>query len=369
MNTAPRRRSLPLAHGRVSALVGAVVSGVVLGACTAAPAVSSSSPDVAASSPARIAATSMPVASAVPSASPVTTADGPPQGDDTAAGLDGAMVMAVSATPDGMVAVGSSDGSAAAWTSADGAAWEPLSIGDAAAAVPTLRAVALAGDTGVVFGGSDDDPSRQWTTTGDGRGWATGSANGIDGRVNAVAGDVDGANGAARWVAVGDAIDAETGTAAAGAVWTSDDRQRWERSAELTMNEGTLSDVAVDGQTVVVVGFDVEGGRVWTSTSGDLDLRPVDTDVFAVASIEGVVATSDGFVALGRGLGDLRPVVWTSADGRRWTRDGTITDVFGPDRQINDLARVDGRLVAVGSAPDGGVVWTSDDGRSWAVGG
>lgn len=333
-------------------VVAMACCGALLAACASAPAAAPGSPSPATTAP-PVAHASSPAA-----ASAATTRDNHSPAV-ALTGLDGAVLQGVTASPDGMLAVGSAGGAVAAWRSADGAAWQNVHVADTADG-RAMRAVALVGDTGVAFGGSDDGPSRQWTVSEAGQVWrADGPARGIDGRVNAVAGD------GGRWVAVGDMVDAESGTAAAGAVWASDDGAQWTQLAEVPVREGTFSDVAVRDDTVVAVGFDVAGGVVWTSIDGEGET--VDDDTFDAASIEGVAATPDGFVALGRGLADLRPVVWTSTDGRRWERDGPQTDVFAPDRQINEVATVGNRLVAVGSAPEGGSVWTSDDGVAWTA--
>lgn len=271
-------------------------------------------------------------------------------------GLEGASLNGVAASEDGMVAVGS-DGGAAAWRSSDGSTWQSVEVaGDDADA---LHAVAFESG-GVAFGAVDPEPSQTWAASAGSRSWEPAESSGIDGRVNAVAVAAD------RWVATGDLVDAETGTATAGAVWTSDDGDRWESLAELPLNEGTASDVVVDGDTVVVVGFDLDGGKVWTSTGGG-DLQAVEDGEFGAATIQGVAHIDAGYVALGRTLGDMRPVVWTSQDGAAWSREDLSSDAFAPDLQINDLATVDGSLVAVGAAPEGGAVWTSDDGASWTL--
>jgi hypothetical protein len=305
---------------------------------------------------------------AAPSSDTRSTANASPMADVRASsetsvggttGLDGAVLHGVAVAGDHLVAVGS-DGQAAAWTSNDGVAWHSVEVADASD-VDALHAVALAGEgEGVAFGATDLDPSRMWSPAVGTSPWAPVEAGGIDGRVNAVAMD------AGRWVAVGDLVDHETGMATAGAAWTSDDGRRWERLAELPLNEGTISDVVITGETAVVAGFDVDGGRMWTSRDGG-DLESVDDGEFDAASIEGIARGNAGYVALGRTLADLRPVVWTSEDGVSWTRTAVSGDTFPPDLQINDLAAFDGALVAVGAAPDGGVLWTSRDGRSWTV--
>lgn len=274
-------------------------------------------------------------------------------------GLDGAIVHGVAPFKGGVVAVGSLDGEPAAWTSDDGGAWEPAQV-QSGGEVQSLRAVAFA-EAGVAFGGDDAAVSPLWTSA-DGSAWQhAGADNGIKGRVNAV--DVDGD----RWVAAGDIVDDESGEVYKGAVWTSHDGRSWEKAADVALGEGTVSDVAVAGDTTVVGGFDVTGGKIWTA-HGSADFAPADSQEFAAATIQGVAATGDGFVAVGRGLGDQQMVAWTSADGVTWTREEIAPETFAPDEEINELATVGERIFAVGATPQGGAVWTSQDGLSWSAG-
>jgi hypothetical protein len=113
-----------------------------------------------------------------------------------------------------------SDGSgAAAWTSTDGRAWEPVEVRDAAAA-QSLEAVAFAGRC-VAFGGDELGTSPAWTSD-DGTAWRpVDDTTGVEGRVRAVVAD------GGRWTAVGDVVDDETGEAYGGVVWTSDDGRIW----------------------------------------------------------------------------------------------------------------------------------------------
>jgi hypothetical protein len=135
----------------------------------------------------------------------------------------------------------------------------------------------------------------------------------------------------------------------------------------MAMNEGTVSDVAVAAGRVVVVGFDVRGARMWTVGDGGAT-TPAEGEGFAGATVDGVAAAGDGFVALGRDVADLRPVAWTSVDGLTWTRHQVDTDVFAPDEQVHDLTAAAGGVVAVGGSPGGGAVWSSADGVSWTRG-
>lgn len=263
-------------------------------------------------------------------------------------------LFGVAASADRVVAVGSGDaGGGAAWTWA-GDGWRSADVRRARRAA-RLDAVAIAGATGVAFGGDGSGPSRMWTAR-DG-GWRAADAEeaGIDGRVNAVtvAGN--------RWIAVGDRVDPEGGESYEGMVWVSDDGEAFQPVATaLELDEGTLSDVAAADGTIVVTGFDVRGGRVWASDD-DLRLSPAE-GAFAAATVEGVAATDDGFVALGRGLGDQRPRTWISSDGRAWERiddgDGDLT----PDDEIRDVTTVDGVAVAITGGPAAGSVYRFRDG-------
>jgi hypothetical protein len=322
----------------------AVVFSAVLAGCgAAATSTDTQSPDPAAPSGAN--------------ASQGATASGEATMTHPTTGLQGAILHGAAASNDGMVAVGSS-GMAAAWTSTDGVAWHPMEVTQAER-VRALHAVALDGD-GVAFGAADPEPSRSWSPSDGSEPWAPVESTGIDGRVNAVAISGD------SWIAAGDLVDAETGTATAGAVWISDDGQHWERSTELPLREGTISDIAVAGDMVVVGGFDVDGGKVWASTDGG-QLERVDDGQFSATTVEGITHTDAGYLALGRTLGDLRPVAFMSPDGVAWSREDLPTDAFPPDLQINDLTTFHGDPVAVGAGPDGGVVWTSTDGVSWTL--
>lgn len=133
----------------------------------------------------------------------------------------------------------------------------------------------------------------------------------------------------------------------------------------MTGAELTVSDVTVGGAGTMVVGFDAAGGAVWLDPASSSE--PI-TDGFGAATVQGVAATAERLVALGRGIVDLQPVAWTSSDGSGWERMELDDDVFGPDDQIHDLTAVDDRLIAVGASPTGGAVWTSADGQIWSRG-
>jgi hypothetical protein len=343
--------------------VAALAVALLLAACGEAAPVAGADPG---SEPAPAPAPTTTTESA-PAAGGATTAAPTPDASDAGAagaagaaelsiaGLDGAALQGITQGAQGSLVVVGSDGSAAAaWSQSDGA-WQRGDVEDAED-VDRLRTVASGAGGLVAFGGGDDQPSTGWTSD-DGTVWTPFAAEGIDVRVNAVTAD------GAGWVAVGDRIAPEGGGSAAGVVLRSDDGVTWTVVTDrLRAGDGTVSDVAVGDGVVVAVGFDTAGGRIWRDPASQR--RPIGGDV-AGTSIQGVAATGDGFVALGRNLGDLRAVAWTSQDGETWERHDLEGDAFEPTDEVNDLTATDDGLVAAGSSPDGGVLWTSDDGLSW----
>lgn len=339
----PRARSQRLAV----ALCGAVL----LAACGAVPSSAPTRAEVSVGS-------SSPVETV-----PAATAQASGRGATVApkSGLVGAMLHGVTSRDEGLIAVGSADGSAAAWSSADGRTWQQ-------ADVPTndgparFRAIAAADTELLAFAGSDDQLSTVWTST-DATSWTPVDAVGIEGRINGVTFH-DG-----QWFAVGDLTGgdrpAEGGEAISGVIYVSSDGRSWRvLSDELTGSEATVSDIAANDGLVVVAGFDTAGGVVWLDPAGRFERI---ADGFSAATIQTVAVTSDGYVALGRGIADPRPFVWTSTGGRRWQRTELDSDAFAQGDEIHDLTTTAaGLLVAVGASEEGGVVWTSTDGLTWA---
>jgi hypothetical protein len=266
----------------------------------------------------------------------------------------GATALTGVAAHDGaLVAAGADDDGAAIWTRDDGDGWRRDEI-RTARRVPRIDAVAVHGGRGVAFGGDGGPTSHVWVGDG-GSTWrpVPGDATGIDGRVNAVTAD------GAGWIAGGDAVAPEGGESYQGVVWSSRDGRTYRPLATgLDLAEGTVTDVAVGDGTVVVVGFDVTGGRVWTSDGGAFSPA---AGTFGAMTMHGVTHTSDGFVIVGRGVGDLAPRAWRSVDGREWELlDIDDTGVTSSD-ELHDATTVENTVVVVGGSPTGGVVWTLDE--------
>lgn len=270
---------------------------------------------------------------------------------------DGATLRGVGTDGGALVVAGADADGAALWTHDGAAGWRRGTLRRADAA-PRIDAVAIDGDRGVAFGGDGTAaPSHLWVR-GTGSAWrmVADDRSGITGRVNAVAVD-DG-----RWLAAGDRVAAEGAEAYEGVVWASHDGSTFTPVATgLELAEGTVRDIAVGDETVVVVGFDVAGGHVWTAR-GDDRLEPA-TGPFGASTLDGVASTADGFVIVGRAMGDLQPRVWTSVDGRDWQTvevDGAGVD---PRDEIHDVTAFGGTVLAVGASPTGAVVWTFDGDR------
>ncbi len=123
--------------------------------------------------------------------------------------------------------------------------------------------------------------------------------------------------------------------------------------------------------------------NVWTSADGLHWTREPASSALANAGMNGVVRGGPGYVAVGGApnvaalkSGLVHAVVWTSADGRTWTRikDGPI---FHPPAELDPELQVsasaiafDGsHFVAVGEAASqdltSALAWWSADGRTW----
>ena len=140
-----------------------------------------------------------------------------------------------------------------------------------------------------------------------------------------------------------------------------------------------ISSVAVGGPGLVAVGWDTEtrAAAVWTSSDGLTWSRvPHDEATFGGDGSQwmfDVTTGGPGFVAVGASsrLLSRRAVVWTSSDGLSWSRVEASAELEGKDDYAEMRAVTSGGsgLVAVGMVgaaedPDA-AVWTSPDGRSW----
>lgn len=243
---------------------------------------------------------------------------------------------AVTATESGFVAVGEANGRAAAWTSVDGETWRRAPAGQAAFNSDAQRQVitdVAASSQGLVAVGFEQDRR--------------------------------GRSRAGVW------------TSSDGMRW----RRAADQPALAGADFQAMSAITAGGPGFVAVGWSEYDPRtheanaaVWTSPDGRVWVRvPHDEDVFGVQgpdSMRDVVAGNRGLIAVGND--GPRVVVWTSADGRRWTRLPYEKGLFGGEQHIWALAVADSGIMGVGydSSIEGedeyAVVWTSADGSRWS---
>ncbi|MEI7744219.1 MAG: hypothetical protein WCK58_10800 [Chloroflexota bacterium] len=163
------------------------------------------------------------------------------------------------------------------------------------------------------------------------------------------------------------------------AIRLSRDLRTWtERPAKGASSAGT--DVCIAGTAsayVIAYGpvFRSADGRTWTRGSAAVQ---------AAGKVTADCVTSDGTSFIAWTMRRARDGIWTSADGRRWTKvhlpgaRAVIIDAVAPGAgggfavagragaTTGGLDAATGDLPAFGSLPGRQAVWTSTDGRTWA---
>lgn len=146
-------------------------------------------------------------------------------------------------------------------------------------------------------------------------------------------------------------------------------------------DEQVMRSVTEGGPGFVAVGWDGVGGdrdaAIWTSANGRSWTRvPHDEETFGGADaqlIASITRGGPGLVAVGLdgSGGDFDAAVWVSEDGLAWERvPHDERSLGGVNFQaMQSVASSDSRLVAAGADTAGGTfdaaVWYSDDGRVW----
>lgn len=140
-----------------------------------------------------------------------------------------------------------------------------------------------------------------------------------------------------------------------------------------------LNAVAAADSTVVAIGGEYDNvayrAQFLVSTDEGRSFRPAAVRAADGAEPPGaevpahLVGTAHGWVALGTRFGGS--VLWTSPDGRTWTRQPNVP-AFGPKDRVNRVAGTRSGFVAVGANSARGdftdatpVVWLSPNGRNW----
>lgn len=189
-------------------------------------------------------------------------------------------------------------------------------------------------------------------------------------------------SGGPGFIAVG--VDS-SGPDADAAVWVSSDGETWSRVDSPALggpHAQGLEDVAIGPLGIVAVGWDSSAGDIdaaaWFSTDG-ITWEQVGGSGFVLEEHQearAVLATDQGFVAAGFGVvgREADAAVWTSPDGRVWTRvDDPALGGVGTQR-ISSLVAGPHGLVAGGTnflPSEFGLynldarVWVSLDGSSW----
>jgi hypothetical protein len=273
----------------------------------------------------------------------------------------------------GFIAVGdvTPPASAIGLWSPDGASWAPLqgftsTNGSAAVAVTEL------GDR-IVIVGHDPTGAAAWSF--DGHSWTPAPAQASLQVPYAAGGMTSVVPFDGGFVAAG-YRDNPAAARALAAVWRSADGLRWTLDAQPASNPmagARILGLVANGDTLVAVGTagDLIKGPAaawrWTKASGWTKV-PVEG-----GAMEAVVATPDGFVAVGVNPSDDGAMAWTSSDGGAWQAvpDQPAFHFYELAVRLQALTLAGGTLVAGGWRSDPGkgssVTVTSTDGRTWAA--
>jgi hypothetical protein len=277
----------------------------------------------------------------------------------------GSLAAAVASGASGIVAVGSAGADAAAWFSNDAVHWQRAPEQPTLHAPPQIRMTSVvatprgfiaAGYVGSLAGAVQP---AFWQSA-DGLGWERASAGDrSDARVAALA-VVQGGPHEGRIVAVGATGDAQHATGPAA--WFSDDGASWRAADVPGSGPATMNGVAAgpaaglvavgnDGDSLSGLSWSSPDGETWSSPATDPSMDNGGSRI----QVEAIVWAGAQFVAGGhRNFGTQRGtvVIWTSPDGRAWTR-APESVALGEGKLFGLAARSD-RVIAVGSvgAPD-----------------
>jgi hypothetical protein len=279
--------------------------------------------------------------------------------------------LAIAARPTGAAIVGRIGNDAAAWSSTDGATWQPAAGGGAFVESPETRmTTVVATARGFVAGGwagitNQPGSARFWTSR-DGRTWdrVADEPAFVDGRVASIVAAADGL------VAVG--TTGPVGHATGSVVWHSTDGSSWTRAAgSPALAAGAMASVTTGGPGLVAVGANLDSTKamVWLSVDGETWQLAPDQETLRYHGLRitmaDVTSGADGtLVAVGHFLFGQQfgqGTTWTSRDGMKWTRAEDLA-AFGQGEPGAVIA--DGQIyVAVGTvgAPDNYIptIWLS----------
>ena len=180
----------------------------------------------------------------------------------------------------------------------------------------------------------------------------------------------------ARFVATATALDTD-----GGVFLDSIDGLTWNRQTTESADQMPVA-LAAGSRGVVAIGSTDDHVTAWFSPDGLTwmvrhDAFPAPTGEAGYSgptrfAVQGVVATDDGWLAVGRedpvcqldcGTAPVRALVWRSGDGLNWA---PVPDAAGfAGRGMDAVARTAVGYVAVGLGKSRAAVWTSPDGTTW----
>lgn len=302
---------------------------------------------------------------------------------DTAGGsfLATDRVKRLTSTGSGFIAVGDasakgdySDARPVVWLSSpDGSRWERLtrlgpSITGGAVSlteVVSLGNVVLAHAYGSQPSGSTGSVDTIWRSTDSGRTWAEVSVPQSPGSFGIALAATSSS------LLLGQNIFA--GNQHSALISASTDGTQWSKAGEINLpGFGALIHLSSSsrGQVATVLGDHKlllarsENGQLWQSAGS--------VDAPSTRSFGETAATAGNTILVGSESGSqFDSGLLTVLDSQGHASSiplGTIPGAAPADRQINGLASADGRSVAVGSSNGDAAIWTSDDGRKWTRG-
>jgi hypothetical protein len=273
---------------------------------------------------------------------------------------------------------------AAVWTSSKATRWERIRS-DAFVSSGEERIDGIAVVDGVVvavgaeIAGGDTDAAA-WTSSDEGRTWQRVDpiTSGLHEPGNQLLHRV--VRGPAGLVAMGHAV---TGASIDASVFESPDGIEWTRHSTPSFGgpgHEEMFDAATFGGELIAVGFRTtdagdKDAAVWVESGGAWSM--IDEETLGGAGeqqMNAILPAGPGLVAVGTddSGGDIDAVVWTSTDGRTWTRVPHVEATFGGRRAqwMSSLCVFDSTIIAAGysetaAGDSNGAIWLSTDGTNW----
>lgn len=256
--------------------------------------------------------------------------------------------------PAGWLAVGQAGGQSLVLTSADGSTWQAVKITGSVASVAT-------GPGGYVIVGSGPAGAAAWFSA-DLKSWASAVGAGKTDLTGAKAAMSAVTARAAGYVAVGS-------RGAVPAVWTSPDGLRWTLAKTPPAPAGTLTGLVANGAVLVAWGSTPTSSLVVRSTDGAVTWQPVSLPGLSAGNaVTAATVASGRFVLAGTvgSAGGSDVILWSSAGGATWQPSRVHgMGLDGPGvQQLTGLTFARNLLLAVGftgnaQADESTLWWTS----------